>query len=620
MAKTTSRARQSGSCPSVPLYESPAARWRPRQRASEVCGFTFDGRTCRAKGAHYCEPRADKVVAFFSELLVHTKGPFARKAFVLEPWQEFDIIRPLFGEVVWSPEWRRYVRRYTRAIIVLARKNGKSELVAGICLYLLCGDDEEAAEVYGAAKDTKQAKKVFEPAERMRQLNPTLAKRLGLNKNEKRIFDVSTASYLEIITADALGELGHNPHGFYLDEALSQPDGSLWEAMDTAEGARTQSLFLLITTETNDPSSWGSQMIDEGERVQEDPARSPHTFAYVRVTPRTEAQLENLCTLFAGHPDLPVSIDPFDEANWRWANPALDSFLSREAMRRAALDARNDPAKENGFRQFKLNQRVSQVTRWIPMHLWDQSTNMGFVDEDDLAGRLCYAGLDLSSTTDLTAWVLLFPPQAGDDRWQLLWRFWTPEAQIPFLDEHTGGKASQWAKDGLLVATEGDWIDYEGDADGLSNGRPSVHLRIRQDAAKFRIAMIGYDEAQATATAQYMLKHRLPIQKVTQGHGLNSALKEIERLVKADQFGHGGHPVARWNADSAEIKTDTLERIALKKPDRQRAGKRVDGLAAAGNAMHVAMAASVPTVAAWYTGTDGAPSVSVFDDSSPLDL
>lgn len=550
------------------------ARWRPKARGP-VCGYVFDDKICQKKGAHYCEPRADRVVAFFSEILVHTKGRWARQAFILEDWQEHEIVRPVFGEVIWSDEWQCYHRRFTVVYIVVARKNGKSDLAAGLVHVLLVGDDEEAAEIYGAAKDTKQAGKVGEVVERMRLLSPDLRERLAYNKNARRISDEKTASYYEVITADALGELGHNPHGFVLDEVLSQPDDQLWESLRTADGTRVQPLFLLVTTETNNPASFGADMIDEAERIVEDPARTPHAFAFVRKMPRTDEELDRLHRLYPGHPRLPVSTDVFDERNWYWPNPALGSFLTVESMRKSAIDARNEPAKENGYRQYKLNQRVSQVTRWIPMHLWDRN-GPGLLGEieGELADEACFAGLDLASTTDLAAWVLFFPSTSG--RHRTLWRFYTPEAQIPALDSYTAGKASVWVREGLLVATEGDWIDYD-----------VIHRQIEKDAADFRVVKVGFDQKEAASTAQFMQRLDLEIEPVYQGFSLSPSLKELMRMVKAEMLDHAGHPVARWNADSADIKTDDQERIKLVKPKRQGSGKRIDGLAALANAINV---------------------------------
>lgn len=558
---------------------SPGRRtWRPRDRKGPVCGYTLRGKTCDRRGAHYCEPRADRVVFFFAEHLVHTKGRFARQPFVLDAWQEYDIVRPLFGEVVWSVEAGRYIRRFVVAVIILGRKNGKSELVAGMVLYLLVADDEEAAEVYGAAKDTKQAGKVGEVVNRMRQLSRSLNGdrghdgRLKHNKNSRRIYDEQTASFFEVIPADAEGELGMNPHAAYVDEVLSQADGSLWDTIRTSAGTRDQPLFVIISTETNKPVSFGASVIDEAERVQDDPARNPRMFAYVR--------------------KLPADADPWDENNWALPNPALGSFLSIDALRQEALEARNEPEKENTFRQYRCNQRVSQETRWLPLHLWDAAA--GMVVEEDLVGRTCFGGLDLASTTDLAAWVLRFPAEDGKPA-AILWRFWTPESQLRHLDRHTGGRASQWVRDGQLVATEGDWIDYDGDpATGRSGSGLAIHPRIRADADRFRIVKVGFDSWQATGTAQFMQRLGLEVESVQQGYGMSEALKELMRQVKHDAEStgpallcHGGNPVARWCADSAEVRRDDADRIKLVKPDRAKSGKRIDGIAALGNALKV---------------------------------
>ena len=534
-----------------PKTFSPADWWRPSGDGPE-CGYTFrDEGPCDGRGPHYCGPRASRVVAFFAELLRHTKGPHARRPFVLQGWQEQQIVRPLFGEVVWSSEWGRYVRRYRVAFVCLARKNGKSELLAGITLYLLVGDDEEAAEVYGAAKDTKQAGKVFEPALRMVQLSPVLSKRLRHNRNARRLIDEKSASYLEIISADALGELGHNPHGFYLDEVLSQRDDTLWNTLRTAAGARTQPMFVCATTETNDSASFGASMIDEAERVQQDPSRNPHMFAYIRKTPD--------------------DADPWNEENWTFANPALGSFLSLDALRQEALEAKNEPQKENSFRQYRLNQRVQQATRYLPLDLWDANSgdiaaNPDWLD-DRLEGRRCWAGLDLSSKLDLTAWSLLF------DDGTVKWRFWAPEAVVGLLDEHTGGRFSLWARDGWVTITDGDVIDYQ-----------RVYQEIEDDHRRFAIADVTYDKWSGEPVRQVIEDHTglTLVESDTTYQRMTGPMHELMRLLKANELAHGGNPVARWMADNLEAKSpkDDPDRIRPVKPDRNKSGKRIDGMPA----------------------------------------
>lgn len=546
-------------------------RWRPRDRRGPVCGYAFRGRTCDRKGAHYCEPRADRAVAFPAELLRHTKGAHARKPFALLDWQEHEIFRPLFGEVLWSPEWGRYVRRYRRAYIIVARKNGKSEIAAAIQLLLFVGDDEDSAEVYQAAKDTGQAEKVFGVALRMVQLSPVLARRLKFFKNERRLVDEKSASYYQVITADAKAELGHNPHGFNLDEVLSQPDASLWEAMDSADGAREQELLFATSTETDQPVSFGAHLIDEAERIQADPRSAPHVFTFVRKVPRSKEELARLRRLFPGHPHLPVSTDPYDERNWKWPNPALDQFKSREALRRHATAAKGNPAKDKAFRQFQCNQRVQALYRYIPLDLWDANTREVALTPDwldgRLAGRRCWGGLDLSSKLDLTAWCLLF-----EDGWAR-WRFWVPESVVPFLDEHTDGEFSRWVAAGWVTATEGNTIDYQ-----------SIYTAIEADNDLFVIEDVTFDRWSGEPVRQEV-ERRTGLTMVESGttfDRMTGPMTEAMRLLNAKELAHGGNPVARWNAENLNGKSpsDDPDRVRPVKPDRRATGVRIDGMPA----------------------------------------
>jgi phage terminase large subunit-like protein len=551
-------------------------RWRPDDDSGDVCLYRFRDETCEKWGAHYCKPRADKVVAFFRELLVHIKGPLKRTAFILLDWQEYEIVRPLFGEVQWSHEWKCYARRYRIAYIVVARKNGKSELAAGIQLYMLVGDDEDSAEVYCAAKDTKQAGKVFEPALRMVQLSPVLSKRLKHIKNARRLVDEKMGSHYEILTADAEGELGHNPHAFNLDEVLSQPDGSMWEAMTTAAGARLQELMYATTTETDDGGSFGAHLIDEAEKVQAEPERAPHAFSFVRKLPFNEDQLDTLRKTFPGHPDLPVNTDPFDERNWKWPNPALDQFKSRDAMRRQALEAKNEPDKENGFRQFQANQRVSQTHRWMPMHLYDDSSGDLWLNpdyhRDRLKGRVAWSGMDLAAKFDLVSWCLLVPES---DIVHAMWRFWLPEDALPHLDKHNEGRFTKWSREGWLTVTEGNVVDYE-----------RIYADIERDATDFDIRATDADQWSMAPVIQEVEKrtgvweidaYNNTYQRMTPG------MTELMALVKQQRFQHHGNPLARQCFDTVEVRKAPYdpELIRPDKPERDRSGKRIDAVPSA---------------------------------------
>lgn len=512
-----------------------------------ACGATHPGtgKACSKRGDHLCEPRAARATSVFDSILVHTKGRWSRQPFTLEAWQSDEIIRPLFGTVRWSDETLRYVRRFRVAWIELARKNGKSELLAGIALILLVADDEEGAEVYGCAKDRDQARKVFDVAERMVELSPVLSKRLRVFKQTKRIVDERTGSYYEIVAADASGNLGHNPHGVIFDEVLTQRDDGLWTVMRSAMGARTQPLMVAATTAGDDLSGFCKQEHDYCERVAADPALDPSRFVFMR--------------------NLPMDADPWDESNWSFPNPALGSFLSIEALRDEAREAQNNPVKENAFRQFRLNQWVQQTTRWMPMHLYDACPSTRS-EPDDRAPL--WGGLDLSSVSDLTSLCWLHHEEGQPVK--AMWRHWVPEQMLPRLDDFTAGAASVWVRDGWLRLTDGDVVDYD-----------AVHEQIAADCQRWSVQALGIDRWNSTATTNWLQANirRLKVEQVAQGYsGMSGPLKTIMRLVRLGEFDHGGDPVARWCFDSVQVRQDDAENIRPVKPDRGRERARIDAV------------------------------------------
>lgn len=526
-----------------------------------ICGHTLDGLTCKQRGDHFCQPRADHAKAFFEEILVHTKGTWARKRFVLSKWQHDEIIAPVFGWVKWSGEFECYVREIRIVWIELARKQGKSEILAGIALYMLCADGEEQAEVYGAACDKDQARKVFDVAARMVQLSPVLSRRLVVKNHEKRIIDEKTGSYYEVIAADAAGNLGHNPHCIVFDEVLTQKNGDLWNSLRTAMGTRSQALMVAATTPGDDPSSWCGQMHDEMQRVAEEPERAPHIHVFLRNTP----------------PDA----DPFDENNWGYANPALGEFLSISALRDEALEAKNDPTKENAWRQFRLAQWVRQAHRWMPMHLYNACPGEPWLNPDyrrkELTGRVAWAGFDLAAKFDLSAWCLLVPEGSGV---HAMWRFWLPESGLTFLDKHNEGKFSRWAKQGWLTVTEGDVVDYD-----------RIYSDIEQDARDFEIRAADADQWSMAPVIQEIEK-RTGVWEVDAYNNtyqrMSPGMTELMALVKTERFWHHNNPIAKFCFDAVEVRKAPYdpELIRPDKPERDRSGKRIDAVPAAAMAVN----------------------------------
>ncbi|HLU76137.1 MAG TPA: terminase large subunit [Nonomuraea sp.] len=527
-----------------------------------VCGWTHDDRTCSKRGDHFCAPRADHVQGFIEEVLVHTKGAYARKRFILAPWQRDEIIRPLFGSVRWSEEHEQYVRRYSTAWIELGRKNGKSEIQAAMMLYLLLADGEEEAELYGCARDRDQASLVFNVAKRMVQLSPLLSKRLRVKDANKRIVDPRTASFYQVIAADAAGALGYNPHGVAADEILAWRKRDLWDAMETGmgSGARRQPLMVAATTAGSDPQSFAAGMHAEMQKIADEPERSPHTFVYLRNTE--------------------VDADPWDEANWKFANPALGDFLSLEKFRQAASDARNDPQKENAFRQFRLNQWVRQTTRWMPMHLYKACAGELWLKPDwareQLVGREAWGGLDLSAKFDLTAWCVLLPPEEPGGPVDVLWRFWLPEDALPKLDAENDGKFGRWARQGWITVTEGNIQDYD-----------RIVSDIAEDGAHFAFRGIDADEwsmwplinrvAEAVGLdpeSGEVMAYKNTYDRMTPG------ANEVMALVMSERFATHGNPVAEYCFDSVEMRVAPYnpDLVRPDKPQRDKEARRIDAV------------------------------------------
>jgi len=517
------------------MTSTPSSVKKPRRKRCDKC---------KKLGDHLCQPRAQRAIDIFEKILVHTKGRWANEPFLLEKWQSDEIIKPLFGQVTWSKESDRWVRQYRIAWIELARKNGKSELCAGIALILLVADDEEGAEIYGCAKDRDQARKVFDVAERMVQLSPLLSRRLKILKQQKRIVDEKTGSFYEIVAADAAGNLGHNPHGVIFDEVLTQPNDGLWNAMRTAMGTRTQPLMVAATTAGNDPSGFCAAEHAYCERIQADPSLDPSRFVYLRNTPK--------------------DADWRDEENWYHANPGLGSFLSIDSLRQEAREAELAPAKQNAFRQFRLNQWVQQTSRWLDLAAWDASA--GEVTEKDLERKDCWGGLDLASTTDIAALSLVFPD--GEGGVDVLWRYWIPEDQLATLDDRTAGNASVWMRDGWLTVTSGNVIDYK-----------TILHELDELAARFTIREIAYDRWGMTQMSQDLMEAGMTVVPFGQGFAsMSPPSKELERLVLDGKFRHGGNPVTRWMSDNVVVRTDPAGNL---KPDKEKSGDKIDGIVAA---------------------------------------
>lgn len=492
-----------------------------------------------ADGSVYNKVAADNAVTFIN-CLKHTKGEWYGSPFDLIDWQE-QIVRDLFG--ILKPNG---YRQFNTAYIEIPKKMGKSELAAAIALLLTCGDFEHGGEVYGCASDRQQASIVFDVAVEMVEQCPALKQRIRPMLSQKRLIYKPLGSFYQVLSAEAYTKHGLNVHGVVFDELHAQPNRQLYDVMMHGSGdARKQPLFFLITTAGTDRHSicWEvhskAQDIIEGRKV--DPAFYPVIYG------------------------APEEADWTSEKVWRQTNPSLGITVEIEKLRAACENAKQNPAEENLFRQLRLNQWVKQSVRWMPMAKWDAC---GFpIDPENLRGRTCYGGLDLSSTTDITAFVLVFPPLDDGDKFQILPFFWIPEDNIGLRVRRDHVPYDTWAKQGFIYTTEGNVVHY-----GF------IEEFIDELGTKYNIREIAFDRWGAVQMVQNLEGLGFTVVPFGQGFkDMSPPTKELMRLTLEENLAHGSHPVLRWMVDNIFVRTDPAGNI---KPDKEKSTEKIDGAVA----------------------------------------
>ena len=352
--------------------------------------------------SHYDPDKADRAVRFI-QMLPHTKGRWAGKPFWLLPWQE-QIIRDLFGIVKADG-----TRQFRMAYVEIPKKNGKSELAAAIALYMLYADGEASPEVYGAAADRQQASIVFDVAKRMVEMTPGLLKRSKIMGATKRIVNYTNAGFYQVLSAEVGTKHGLNVSALCLDELHTQPNRNLFDVLTKGSGdARLQPLYFLITTAGTDRNSICYEVHNKAKDVLKGTRIDPSFYPVLY--------------------GLDDEDDWGDEKNWYKANPSLGYTIQLDRVRDAYREALTNPAEENVFRQLRLDQWVGSTVAWIPEHIYDLGDIP--IDIDRLKSRECYCGLDLSSTSDITAFVMVFPPMHEGDKYIVVPHFWLPRETL----------------------------------------------------------------------------------------------------------------------------------------------------------------------------------------------
>ena len=498
------------------------------------------------RGLRFDVAAAERVLKFFS-ILKHSKGEWAGRPIELEPWQQF-MLWVLFG-------WRRAdgLRRFRTAYVSVARKNGKSTIGAGVGLYLFAGDQEPGAEVYSAATKRDQARITHAEAMRMVKASPMLRKRVRAFKDNLHI--ENTASKFEPLGADSDTMDGLNVHAAIIDELHAHKNRSTWDVLDTATGARRQPLLFGITTAGFDRQSLCYQLDEYTRKVLDGIIEDDSFFGLI-------------FTLDDGD-------DWQDEATWSKANPNLGVSKKLDDIRRKANTAKEMPAAQNSFLRLELNVWTQSETKWLSLPDWKACGDLP-VDVAALAGRKCWAGLDLSSTSDLTAFVLCFPPLREGDPYIWIPRLFIPEDNMTKRSHDDRVPYDVWCNHNYLTATPGNVIDYD-----------FIFAQIEQDAKAYQIDEIAFDRWGAARVATELQKKGLTLVEFGQGFAsMSPPMKEAERLIKGHKLAHLNQPVLSWCADNVVAIEDPAGNI---KPDKAKSREKIDGFVAGLMALDRAM-------------------------------
>ena len=481
--------------------------------------------------------RAEKVLKFLQHLK-HSKAPWAGQPFEPMPFQ-VDFIQKLYGTLREDGQ-----RQYRQALLYLPRKNGKSFLASSLALYHLVADGKPGGEVYMAAGSRDQASICFNQARDFVRSSKTLSKRLRVIEYSKRIIDTKTGSVLKALAADGGLAHGLNPTAIIADELHiweGKRGRELWEALQTGFGAREEPLLLIISTAGYDRASIFYEVYEHAKKVAADPSVDP-TF---------------LPVLYEAGPD----DDWLDINTWKKSNPALGVFRSLEDMRALANRAKQSPALENSFRRLYLNQWTSSETAWIPADRWAACGQL--VVPEKLKGRECYGGLDLSATTDLSAFVLIFPDDNDPPNYTVLPYFWLPEARAT-AERRDAVDYRAWARAGKIKLLPGDVLDQR-----------LIKKDIQNLANQYRIREIAFDRWNAFQLAVELGEEGANMVSTGMGYAsLSAPSKTLEEWVLSGRLNHGGHPVLTWCVGNVTLEQDAAGNI---KPSKGRSVDRIDG-------------------------------------------
>lgn len=515
-----------------------------------------------ARGLRFDKAAALRAIDYFRHVLRLNGGEFENQPFELLDWQQF-VIGSLMG---WkgSDGWRRFRVAY----IETAKGSGKSPLAAGLGMYGLTSDDEPRAEIYAAATKKDQAMVLFRDAVAMYQLAPALKARLkssGTGENVWNLAYVEKGSFFRPISADD-GQSGPRPHMSLIDEVHEHRNNSVIEMQRAGTKSRRQALILMITNSGSNKTGPGWQYHDYASKVAAGMLKDDAFFGYV-------------CAL-------DEKDDPFhDEKCWAKANPSLQgaNIPGLKYLREQVTEARGMPGKEALVRRLNFCQWTDAANPWISADIW-----LGAQREFDwksLRGRRAWAGLDLSSTTDLTGLVLYVEPELEGEPWHMVPFCWLPDEDLRRKEDNDRVPYTAWRAAGYLETTPGRAIS-----------KLTVIKRLVEISQVFDLQAVAYDRWRIEDLKQLAADNEITLPAmVPYGQGykdMSPAIEAFETALLNSQVVHPGNPVFTWCAANAVTVSDDAENRKLSK---EKATGRIDLMVAAVMAVGAASSAEAPT-------------------------
>ena len=515
--------------------------------------------------------RADYVCGFL-ELLAFGSGDWKGKPFRLQPWQR-EPIREFYGNIDTDPDSNRQFRIFQYLYLEIPKKNGKTEIAAGLGLYHLVGDGEKNPQVYICAADKDNATICYNAMCGMLDERPWLDKKVKRIPSKRKIELLDGSGFIQVLSAEAYSKHGYNASCVIFDELHAQPNRDLWDVMTFGAGsARLQPVWIVLTTAGDDPDrhSIGWEIHEQCRRI----------LAARAGTGPSEDDNPIWLPVMYGMPDDPEEIekiDIYDEAVWRRCNPSIGVTIPLRVIRQEAADAKKSEAKERLFRWLRLNQWIAtKAVSWLPLTLYDRTqwhvpkleeTLKGIALRKAmrqlLRGKKCYGGLDLAATTDLAAFVLEFPPQPGLDFWVVLTHAWRPREGVIEAEKRDHVPYRDWERAGYITLCEGDMNDFD-----------QIKDAIREAAKLYKLQILGVDPFLSREISGTLMKEGINVLEIRQNMTeMSPPMKDIERKLRGGEMKHDHNTASRWCFGNVRCAVDGNENI---KPMKNKSIGRID--------------------------------------------